>query len=119
MREHPRQVQVDHPASRIISDMNEHTTRSRVQHNSHFAHAIFVATFERKDIGHASYDHNWVDLMHKELENFDRNQVWELVDPPHGCKPIGTKRVWKNKEGVKGEVVRNKSRLVSQGYSQK
>jgi hypothetical protein len=27
--------------------------------------------------------------------------------------------VWKNKEGEKGEVVRNKSRLVSQGYSQK
>jgi hypothetical protein len=27
--------------------------------------------------------------------------------------------VWKNKEGEKGEVVRNKSRLVTQGYSQK
>jgi hypothetical protein len=57
--------------------------------------------------------------MHEELENFERNQVWELVDPPPGCKPIGTKWVWKNKEGEKGEVVRNKSRLVSQGFSQK
>jgi hypothetical protein len=27
--------------------------------------------------------------------------------------------VWKNKEGDKGEVVRNKSRLVAQGFSQK
>jgi hypothetical protein len=27
--------------------------------------------------------------------------------------------VWKNKEGENGEVVRNKSRLVAQGYSQK
>jgi hypothetical protein len=27
--------------------------------------------------------------------------------------------VWKNKEGEKGEVVRNKSRLVSQGFNQK
>jgi hypothetical protein len=27
--------------------------------------------------------------------------------------------VWKNKEGKKGEVVRNKSRLVAKGYSQK
>jgi hypothetical protein len=26
--------------------------------------------------------------------------------------------VWKNKEGENGEVVRNKSRLVAQGYSQ-
>jgi hypothetical protein len=57
--------------------------------------------------------------MHEELENFERNQVWELVDPPLGCKPIGTKSVWKNKEGEKGEVVRNKSRLVAQGFNQK
>jgi hypothetical protein len=27
--------------------------------------------------------------------------------------------VWKNKEGKNGEMVRNKSRLVAQGYSQK
>jgi hypothetical protein len=114
-RELPRRVQVDHPASRIIGDMNEHTTRSRVQNNSHFTHAAFVATFEPKDIGHALSDHNWVNSMHEELENFERNQVWELVDPPPRCKRIGTKWVWKNKEGEKGEVVRNKLILVSQG----
>jgi hypothetical protein len=57
--------------------------------------------------------------MHEELENFEINQVWELVEPPPNCKPVGTKWVWKNKEGENGEVVRNKSRLVAQGYSQK
>jgi hypothetical protein len=57
--------------------------------------------------------------MQEELENFERNQVWALVEPPPNCKPIGTKQVWKNKEGENGEVVRNKSRLVAQGYSQK
>jgi hypothetical protein len=57
--------------------------------------------------------------MHEELENFERNQVWELVDPSPGFKPIGTKWVWKNKEGEKGEVVRNKSSLVAQGFSPK
>jgi hypothetical protein len=110
---------VDHLASRIIGDEKEHTTWSRVQNNSHFAHAAFVATFEPKDIGHTLSDQNWVNSMHEELENFERNQVWELVDPPPGCKPIGTKWVWKNKEGEKGEVVKNKSRLVAQGFSQK
>jgi hypothetical protein len=73
-------VQADHPASRIIGDMNERTTRSRVRNNSHFAHAAFVATFEPKDIRHTLSDHNWVNSMHEELENFERNQVWELVD---------------------------------------
>jgi hypothetical protein len=84
-REPPWRVQVDHPASRFIGDMNERTTLSRVRNNSHFAHAAFVATFEPKDIRHAQSDHNWVNSMHEELENFERNQVWELVDPPPGC----------------------------------
>jgi hypothetical protein len=72
-REPPRRVQVDHPASRIIDDMNEHTTRSRVRNNSHFAHATFVATFEPRDIRHALSDYNWVNSMHEELDNFVRN----------------------------------------------
>jgi hypothetical protein len=49
-REPPRRVQVDHLVSRIIDNMNEHTTWSRVRNNSHFAHAAFVATFEPEDI---------------------------------------------------------------------
>jgi hypothetical protein len=60
-RQEPLQrVQVDDPASRIIGDMNERTTRSRIRNNSHFSNAAFVATFEPKDIGHALSDHNWV-----------------------------------------------------------
>jgi hypothetical protein len=61
---------VDHPASRIIGDMNERTTWSRVRNNSHFARAAFASTFDSKDIGHALSDHNWVNSMHEELENF-------------------------------------------------
>jgi hypothetical protein len=72
-REPPRRVQVYHPASRIIDNMNERTTQSRVRNNSHFAHAAFVATFEPKDIGHTLSDHNWVNSMHEELEDFERN----------------------------------------------
>jgi hypothetical protein len=45
--------------------------------------------------------------------------VWESVEPPPNCHPIGTKWAWKNKEGENGMVVRNKSRLVAQGFSQK
>jgi hypothetical protein len=112
-REAPRRVQVDHPPSVIIGDINERTTRSWYRNASHFAHLSFVATFEPKDIGHALSDPNWVNAMHEELENFERNQVWDLVEPPPNCKHIGTKWVWKNKEGENGEVVRNKSRLVA------
>jgi hypothetical protein len=92
-RETLRRVQVDHPPTRIIGDINEHTTRSRSRNASHFAHSAFLTTFEPKDIGHALSNPNWVNAMHEELENFERNQVWELVEPPPNCKPIGTKWV--------------------------
>ncbi|WVZ84359.1 LOW QUALITY PROTEIN: hypothetical protein U9M48_031399, partial [Paspalum notatum var. saurae] len=49
--------------------------------------------------------------MHEELENFERNHVWDLVEPPPNCRPIGTKWVFKNKRGEDGMVVRNKARL--------
>jgi hypothetical protein len=57
--------------------------------------------------------------MHEELENFERNQVWVLVPPSSNCHPIGTKWVFKNKQSEDGLVVRNKARLVAQGYCQK
>jgi hypothetical protein len=74
-REAPRCVQVDHPPSVIIGDINERTTQSRSRNASHFVHSAFVFTFEPKDIGHALSDPNWVNAMHQELKNFERNQV--------------------------------------------
>ena len=42
-----------------------------------------------------------------------------LVEPPPAFNPIGTKWVFKNKQGEDGLVVRNKARLVAQGFCQK
>ena len=36
--------------------------------------------------------------MHKELNNFIRNQVWELVERPKEHNVIGTKWVFRNKQ---------------------
>jgi hypothetical protein len=87
-------------------------------HLSYFTNILFVALFEPRDIGHALSNSSWVNVMHEELENFERNQVWTLVDPPSGVNVIGSKWVFKNKQGEDGEVIRNKTRLVAQGYSQ-
>ncbi|GJS43251.1 putative ribonuclease H-like domain-containing protein [Tanacetum coccineum] len=57
--------------------------------------------------------------MQEELLQFKLQQVWILIDLPHGMKVIGTKWVYKNKRDERGEVVRNKARLVAQGYTQK
>jgi hypothetical protein len=56
--------------------------------------------------------------MHEELNNFARNQVWELVERLKNYNVIDTKWVFKNKQDQDGMVVRNKARLVAQGYTQ-
>ncbi|GKD78023.1 putative ribonuclease H-like domain-containing protein [Tanacetum coccineum] len=45
-------------------------------------------------------------------------KVWRLVDLPKGKHAIGTKWVYRNKKDKRGIVVRNKARLVAQGYTQ-
>jgi hypothetical protein len=115
----PSHIQKVHPPQQIIGNLNERVTRSsRSTHLSYFLNTLFVALFEPRDVGHALSDSSWVNAMHEELENFERNQDWTLVDPPRYVNVIGTKWVFKNKQGEDGEVVRNKARLLAQGYSQ-
>nr|GEW30070.1 hypothetical protein [Tanacetum cinerariifolium] len=47
-----------------------------------------------------------------------KKQVWTLVDLPYGKRAIGTKWIYRNKKDEGGIVVRNKARLVTQGYTQ-
>ena len=61
----------------------------------------------------------WITAMQEELNQFEMNQVWELVDRPAKTKVIGTTWVFKNKKDDQGNIVRNKSRLVAQGYNQR
>jgi hypothetical protein len=63
-------------------------------------------------------DPDWVNAMHEELNNFAHNEVWELVKRPSDHNVIGTKWVFQNKLDENGIIVRNKVRLVAQGYSQ-
>jgi hypothetical protein len=76
---------------------------------------LIAALFEPRDVGHALSDSSWVNFMHEELENFERNHVWTLVDPPRDVNVIGTKWAFKNKQGEDGEVLRNKALLVAHG----
>ena len=62
---------------------------------------------------------DWVNAMHEELHNFERNQVWALVEKPdEKHNVIGTKWVFRNKQDEGGQVVCNKARLIAQGYTQ-
>ncbi|GJY45186.1 putative ribonuclease H-like domain-containing protein [Tanacetum coccineum] len=56
--------------------------------------------------------------MQEELLQFKLQKVWILVDLPKGKRPIGVKWIFKNKTDERGIVIRNKARLVAQGYTQ-
>jgi hypothetical protein len=55
--------------------------------------------------------------MQEELNNFTRNDVWQLVPRPNQ-NVVGTKWVFHNKQDEHGVVTRNKAQLVAKGYSQ-
>ncbi|GJR84099.1 putative ribonuclease H-like domain-containing protein, partial [Tanacetum coccineum] len=59
-----------------------------------------------------------IEAMQDELLQFKLKKVWTLVDLPNGKRPIGTKWVFRNKKDERGIVIKNKARLVDQGYTQ-
>ncbi|GJX55408.1 putative ribonuclease H-like domain-containing protein, partial [Tanacetum coccineum] len=62
---------------------------------------------------------NAVDLKQEELLQFKLQEVWTLVELPNGKRAIGTKWVFRNEKDKRGIVIKNKARLVAQGYTQK
>ncbi|KAL4283207.1 hypothetical protein GQ457_16G018950 [Hibiscus cannabinus] len=59
---------------------------------------------------------NWLEAMRSEMDSMSENQVWTLVEPPEGLKPIGCKWVFKKKTDMDGNVHTYKGRLVSKGF---
>ncbi|GKE76365.1 uncharacterized mitochondrial protein-like protein [Tanacetum coccineum] len=81
--------------------------------------ALTVSRTEPKNIKEAMADSAWIEAMQEELHQFDRLDVWELVDRPLYKNVINTKWLWKNKRDEKNTVIRNKTRLVAKGYNQR
>ncbi|GJR18167.1 retrovirus-related pol polyprotein from transposon TNT 1-94 [Tanacetum coccineum] len=71
--------------------------------------SIFSGAYDDENVGAEADLNNLETTM---------NKVWRLVDLPKGKHAIGTKWVYRNKKDERGIVVRNKERLVAQGYTQ-
>ncbi|WVZ70452.1 hypothetical protein U9M48_019121 [Paspalum notatum var. saurae] len=116
-----RQVQRDHPPHRMIGDIHQRVTRSSVASLAFFSHSAYVATFVPRDVSHALSDPNWVNAMHEEFENFERNHVWNLVEPPPNCRPIDRvyklrKALYGLKQAPRAWYARLKSFLLKSGF---
>ncbi|GJX13100.1 putative ribonuclease H-like domain-containing protein [Tanacetum coccineum] len=77
-----------------------------------------VNTEDTQKVIQALKDLRWIEAIQEEHLQFKLQQVWTLVDLPHGKRAIGTKWVYKNKKYKRDIVIRNKARLVVQGYTQ-
>jgi hypothetical protein len=122
----PKQSCVKHnpPPQQLLGTIDEgHRLGSRViQHTSEVANQVsyscYLAQTEPKKVDVSLQDEGWVSAMHDELHQFTRNDVWTLVPRPSVQNIIGTKWIFKNKTDEHGAVIRNKARLVAQGYTQ-
>jgi hypothetical protein len=71
-----------------------------------------------KNFDETSQHDDWIRTMNEELDQIEKNNTWEFVPRPEDKNVIGSKWVFKNKMNEKGQVVRNKARLVCKGYAQ-
>ena len=108
----------DHLMTNVVGSLRKGVSTRR-QLANYCEHHAFVSCVEPQKVYEALEDPDWLNAMHEELNNFEHNQVWKLVPRPTGNhNVIGTKWIFKNKQDAHGIIVRNKARLVAQGYSQ-
>ncbi|GJV26629.1 putative ribonuclease H-like domain-containing protein [Tanacetum coccineum] len=103
-------IHKDHPVEQIIGDLNSAPQTRRMINN--------LEEHESKKVIHALKDPSWIEAMQDELLQFKLQKVWTLVELPNGKRAIGTKWVFRNKKDERGIVIKNKARLVAQGYTQ-
>ncbi|GKF85498.1 retrovirus-related pol polyprotein from transposon TNT 1-94, partial [Tanacetum coccineum] len=61
---------------------------------------------------------SWIDVMQEEIHEFEILEVWELVPYPDNVFLIKHKWIYKVKTYEPGGVLKNKARLVAQGFRQ-
>ena len=105
----------------IIGNMNELTLRKRIvdKYVANFVYySCYLSQVEPVKVKDALQDENLVEAMRDELHQFQKNNVWTLIPKPAEVNIIGTKWIFHNKTNEEGNVIRNKAKLVAQGYTQ-
>nr|GFB38319.1 retrovirus-related Pol polyprotein from transposon TNT 1-94 [Tanacetum cinerariifolium] len=109
-----------HPLKQVRGNPSRpvQTRRPLVTDPEMYMYALTVITAKPKNNKEAMADFAWIEAMQEELHQFDRLQVWELVDKPFDKSIIKLKWLWKNKKDEDQTRIRNKARLIAKGYAQ-
>ena len=85
---------MNHPPEVIVGNMNELTLRKRTvnKYAANFvSYSCYLSQVEPTKVKEVLQDESWVEVMHDELLQFQRNDVWTLVPRSEGEHIIGTK----------------------------
>nr|GEV33278.1 hypothetical protein [Tanacetum cinerariifolium] len=96
-----------------VQDRGETSSRHLESDGEMCMFALTVSRTKPKNIKKAMADFAWIESIHEELHQFDRLDVWELIDIPLCKNVINMKWLWKNKRDKENTVNRNKSHLVA------
>ncbi|GKA53952.1 retrovirus-related pol polyprotein from transposon TNT 1-94 [Tanacetum coccineum] len=88
------------------------------QTHTSFEHLAFLTSVEPKNFKQAMTEPSWIDAMQEEIHEFQRLEVWELVPCLDKVILIKQKWIYKVKTDEFGGVLKNKARLVAQGFRQ-
>ncbi|KAG7553143.1 Integrase catalytic core [Arabidopsis thaliana x Arabidopsis arenosa] len=98
-----------HSAADVIGDLNERTTRGvQLNFKEMLQHSCFVCLVEPKNIAAALEDEFWYGTCTEELNQFSRNEVWDLVPRPAQINVVGTMWIFKNKIDEDGQDIDQK-----------
>ncbi|GJT62138.1 retrovirus-related pol polyprotein from transposon TNT 1-94 [Tanacetum coccineum] len=78
----------------------------------------FITSVEPKNFKQAMTEASWTDAMQEGIHEFERLQVWELVSCQEKVMLIKLKWIYKFKTDKFGGVLKNKARIVAQGFRQ-
>nr|GFD36100.1 Gag-Pol polyprotein [Tanacetum cinerariifolium] len=98
----------DHPLEQVIGNPSQ-SVRTRRQLESDGEMCMFALTVSRtkpKNIKKAMDDSAWIESMQEKLHQFDRLDVWEIVDRPLCKNVINMKWLWKNKRDEENTIIR-------------
>ena len=87
-------IKLNHPLEDIVGNLNELTLRKRTidKYVANFmSYSCYLSQVEPTKVEETLQDESWVEAMHDELLQFQRNDIWTLVPRPEGEHIIGTK----------------------------
>nr|GFA71836.1 retrovirus-related Pol polyprotein from transposon TNT 1-94 [Tanacetum cinerariifolium] len=118
--QHNSKCTKDHPLDNIIGQLSRPvSTRLQLYEKALFCYYdTFLTSVEPKTYKDALTQSCWIEAMQKELNEFERLKLWELVPRPDKVMVITLKWIYKVKLNELRGILKNKARLVAHGYRQ-